>query len=550
MRIALTKYVTGVPVNLEILQFLDESSSFRIINEREIAAFERQVDDLTLRLGNMDGEFINFFSDVKAKDRVLARVIEDDRATFTGYASGKDIGFDVNGEYFSMMAFSSYRDFWDRAKKTRINLNFTDYEKTIGYFTLSGVMTKNLITTGVFSDLIRFIDIYDDLGARPIRFYADSADPNIGNNGRYRDLDENTTVAELLVAIMLYYNAEMYIDNDTNWFIMRRRLQRIGSTVHNLDDILRDDRPIIVKPFGSKIYDFVYSAVDAPAMSPPVLQSLQFVHPTNATGDQLPNNDTVEYIFEYRLTYVMANGAESEPSDPVYVTYPAAQYGSSPDDFRGYQGVFRIPAAPLEDAHHRLLYRSVLERVSRPDEDPVYVFHPELYAIKRFNDNLEATYTDGSVGSLVQPLPRSFNKIPISAWVTYDEILGTWGAPIYDTVAGNATPNGEVFNVLPQLRFKDQSNKVVAYSLLDVFAFFGRDTTIDIIRDTWVNLLRTTSILVVPVEGKNFRVGDLVTNSRNIFPNLHPKSNKFVIKRAEIDGVKEESELELVPVLL
>ena len=533
MKITLDKLVDGIGTLTDLSKNIDETANITITNERERTEFERVVEDIHLNISNLHDEQTNFLSDVNATTRLRIEMIEDDRKIFVGYMNNKSLSFDVKQRWMSFDAFASYKLFWERAESTRIFNRV--FSRTV-YDTIERILKFNFFQDYRFSDLITGIDIRGDLATKKIRSDVFSSDPEIGNNGRYTDLDSNTTVAELMKAIALYHNAEYFIDNENGKLVMQRRFDIVDDIQHNLDNIMRDDKQVEVKSFGTKKYDFLYAPFRVPKP-----KSVVFLRMIGGTKGG-PNPSFQSRLFTYYVTYII-NDIETEPSDPFTIEIPAI-IRSAPDDVTFANPVFYLPLGP-SGVTERRVYRNhviftVIELIDTPE--------PQLQFQVR--NNTTTTIIDSSVFYKDTFLVTSRPSVNVGAWFSYNESNETWNEPILDLIGGDNTPSGEIFNILPQLRFRSPNdpNTLLNYNIIDIFAFFGKENSFEEIRSNWLDLLRTKSLIIAPVTGRNYIVGDSVINSQKIFPNVRPRTDKFVIKKAVIDPIKNESELELIPV--
>lgn len=532
MTILLSKNISGVKTTLDVSRLLDEETNVIISNERERFDLQRIVDDLRMNASNFNSELADFFSDVKGSDIISVSTNDDGRITFRGEVFMKSLSFDVRDEWCSMSAYHVYKTFWERARQTRIQLVFSPQEKSLVFETLGNVLRKNLIdrssSNPAFSDLFQTVDVDSDLTLSELRYYADSSNPLIGNDGKYAHLDTSLTVAELLEALMLYFNAEMYIDNDSGHMVFSKRYPIINDKQWELSDILRDDSKIEMQQFGAKSFKYIYAPTKVLNPAAPIF--LSFI------DGQIPNspNPTINsYTYEYRYT-CWIDDVETLPSQPLYVDIPYKKWVK-----------MKLPAV-LPMVQRRSLYRSIVEMSAISTVPPI--FHPEMYFLRDVDGYVETTLTDAFLGDKnSQFFSTSFKGLFEAAWIGYDEAKGEWLDPIYDVLNGSNTPIGDVYSIIPSLRFLDNSGQSKPFSFNEMFKFFGGKDLANDVRTRWHDFVVSKPLLIVPAKGTGYMVGDSCKLSKKIFPNLK-SSSKMVIKKALINAYKEESDLEVLAI--
>lgn len=537
---------------IDITHRLDETFDVILTQELERDAFERVVEDIRLRVSNIDGMLTMLLGKTIAGTRWEICITEDDaftgigRLLFRGEIDAGSMKFDLRGEWMECTVFSLNRLFWDRAKTTRINRQFSDPEKSLVYAPLVFVLEREIgagrrdsagmpLFTG---DLFGAIEMSDELASRQIRFYADAAGDNIvGNNGLYADLDFSTTVFDLLTAIGLYMNAECFVDCERDCLVIQKRCTVNNDRVNRGDpgaelsqrivESGSDNSPALAwRPADDARYDYLYAAFEITRAPQPV-----YLGQVLSTATLLGTLAGGRY-----LTYYLTNligGYESAPSMPlrVYLQPNALLTGPGQNEMGSYHITLRIPAGTAATTGRRL-YRTVAG-----SEDIVRL-------LAEFSGNASTAFEDVVSEQRNIPLPQEgFSST--AAWFSFDEETGRWNAPVLDCPAGVNEPAGKIFRILPELNFRNHNvpSIILPYDLYDVYAFFGKDNSFERIVALFDNLLMTVRMVECRVTGVNYRVGDTVSLFQNLIPG---HSGVFVIKKASVNLTAEESTLELI----
>jgi len=538
----------GDPV--DITHRINERATLRITNERERVDFERIVEDASISASDLDGTFTQMFRGVYGST-LFQLVVEDDRVIFRGNLLNRSLSVDVDNKMVTIPAYATFKEVMNRARSSRVNIppeHFPrfDPDGPVTYVSVKRILERNF-PHEQYGDLFGAIDCLDDIGDALIRFWATTTDTAIGNNGRYRDLSKTTTVAELLAAILLWHNAEAYVDIDTNNLTISRRRDLLSSVVHDIDAIMRDDAKIELLPYGAKKYDYLYAVYKILRPEPAQLVRMNHVLIHDLGFDGSPNHGDIGVQFTVTYLIVAYSGrVVSSPSIGTDVAVPPTDNGRGFPRSDIYYPTIRIPAPPAGTDTVKV-YRNYwgdegifeirsFDVASAPAEaDGSYVF-----------DDLDTRNYDENG----QPIKLETNNYPISlaAWFSYDEETGTWNEPIVDYGGSNA-PAGTVLSAVPVLRFAGQDSRDLPYDVFDIFAFFGREGDIRNsflgLREKWQRVLKTFPLLRVPAKGINYRVGDGGSTQR--FPNkMSDLSAGLVLKKAEIDVLKKESNLEFL----
>jgi hypothetical protein len=362
--------------------------------------------------------------------------------------------------------------------------------------------------------------------ARQIRFLSDSFDPNVGNDGRYIDLDPQTTMFELLTALSLYYNAELFIDPETNKLTMIRRNTVQNDLEHDLDKIIINTEPITYYDTDEKKYDYLKSAIQIP--KPDTLSGIIVRRRVNLLGAPW-----------YVMTYVVSTGAsdiESAASIPAYAE--DIDLNNSPSDpyyndksflVRRW---FHVPLGP-NGTMRRNIYTFV-------PGDPSHTKPTLLFSI---NDNTTTDITfDGYNPQGTSELNMAATP-PLELYYRYNEDTGKWEDSLYRKV-GDDVPPGKIFSINPELRFVNDDGTTKDTNIFDIFAFFGKETNIDIFAEQWIDFFIYEGKAVCTVAGLPYRVGDSFVTTRQ----FKIPAGKYVCKNAGNRLMKEQTAVELLRV--
>jgi hypothetical protein len=132
---------------------------------------------------------------------------------------------------------------------------------------------------------------------------------------------------------------------------------------------------------------------------------------------------------------------------------------------------------------------------------------------------------------------------PLEVYYRYNEATGKWEDPLYRRIDDDA-PVGKIFPINPDLQFLDAEGNTKATSIFDVFAFFGKETNLNMFAQQWQDFFIYKGKAACSVSGLPYRVGDSFITSR------HPKisAGKYVCKNAGNHLMKEETTVELIKV--
>jgi hypothetical protein len=587
--------------NIDITDYLDDESDMEIGQELEAKMFQRTVDDVQLHCSNLWEEFSQWLSTPGARNRVVIR--EDGRVLFRGEVESP-VNFDAREEWVSLDCFSLTKRFWDICKQTRIS-KATPIGKEDDLWTTVEEVIKREVTFDRFDNLFVGYQINALYATRRIRFWGYTADESIGNNGRYKDLDPRLTLDELLKAMTVYYNADIFIDPETQVLVMQPRDEVLNDLNHQLDDIIEEDDEETIHLYDEKI-DYLGLSLNFAKPTAPAVRKTEGVQ---AGKGLQPGRYKWAATFIYRsggLEVESMLGDESDPLDLLALPSGGA-YNVSVD----------VPFGP-GGCVARKLYRTKNGGVGN------------LYLVGRIDNNSDVSFNDTvPIEQLQVPAPKRSQGGTI--WLRFDEETGLWDDPIIGDEDGLNMPFGEIFDVTPRLHFlakpfgygieiaaiypyagktrirtkgengfsrglgvkindtncvpplegfyiisevfddnqtfsidgplvtasgvggtavrwydqdKDELLDVGTESLFDVFAFFGNEKDqLDKIQEQWRKLFVSRKRVRMTAKGLNFRVGDSASLNRRI---NGLTVGKCVIKRAKNNLTKERTTLELL----
>lgn len=601
---------------------LDYETDIQLNQELERQAFQRTVEDVRLRCGNLNGFFTTLFDGMSPTARWEV-VIRDARILFRGEVDNESITFDVGKEWVEFDVFSVTKVFWDAAKTIRITKAVSEFGvdvslgTTIELFITVEQLIKREITLDKFGGIIAGYSISALYAQRHIRFWAYTSDRAIGNNGRYRDLDPRTTIDELLKAMSIYYNAEFFIDPATQFLVMQKRGSVLNDVKTNLNDVIEDDEKIDIQLFDEQKID--YLGLSLKLGTPGQTQLRDGGYTVLAAGEKGLGAGRYMWLstFFYRSGDLIVESPAGLQSSPLEL-----KMGGSAAVPVTYQALLKMPLGPT-NVTGRKLYRTRNSGAGK-------FYH--VLTIENNTDEIRTdTVPDTSLGKPLSSLSLSGNT-----WIRYDEESGTWVEKIVEDPAGLNRPNGKVFEVTPKLRFvskpygptaseidmigwatwrgeittfvrtvaphnvtendrvklsftecapnvdgehkvvgtvtstdlfidgsvptspgrggvmqtiqdldQQESLDVAEENILDLFAFFGGETNIDVFRTQWQDMFYTKRRAILTAKGIDYRLGDSVELNRS-FNGL--KFGNGVIKKAGNNLSSERTALEIISI--
>jgi len=505
----------------DITPYLMVEERFVITQETERQAFQRTVDDVRLSLSNMRDVFSGLFARTGPTTRWVLEIYGDTRKLFRGDIDNESIDFTQNGKTVTFDAFSSTKLFWDRAKKTFIHP--TDVYIQVGpYIDLQTLLNHQMVITNLYNN--RKIMNGFDAGRyanRQIRIAGLTTDPDIGNEGLFIYLNDDTTWETFLKACALEYNAEFVMDIDTQVVRMLSRGKGLSSNVRDIDALLKSDSPIDVFWIDDQKIDYLYFMGNVQQPTPVFLNFL-----TNVGLPAFRRGITMYY-----LTTAVFEDQEAVASKPLTVTIPS-------DLSTDVHIKIRIPATQIQGVLSQNVYRWNPLGSSGSGAGFFLIANVPIS---------ETDLTDNFLGAqLAHPLPVT--NTFLNLWEHYDELTNGW-TTIADIRQGAGQPDGVIFSVLPDLHFRI-GETVVPDDPFWIFSLFGKqiDFTSPEVQADWADVFRTKRRAEVTVKGTDYRVGDRFISSRGTIPNDLTSSPEIIVKRAAIDPIAKETKLTLLTV--
>lgn len=524
-----TVLITRLPENAiyELTGYLDNDSAIELSQEEERDAFERVVDDVHLRLSNQSGIFHStIFGNSTPANRWIIKIIDADssRVLFLGDVDPTTVLMDVKTEWVEFDAFSATRLFWDEcdfAKIGRFTLSHF-FEWTLGssdYVTVQNFLTYLF---GPFGSSLTYRTVNAGVFAnRTIR--CGSNNPTLNNLGRLRELNPAMSVKQLLEGMAIYYNAEFYVDPDTELVMMVPRNIIRTSSVSSIDSIIEDDVEMAVEWSDSHKADYIYTyaqiAFDPPSLSQYILVS---------TGGGVSPGEQ-----HYVITHII-NGVEQ------FVSWPGLQVDLPPAAPNALYRVGLIVPTAMSSVTRRNIYRW--------DVNNAYNLGYRLigFVDGYFETSFLDLYNHDGFAQRTALSPNITNVA--SVWMGYDEPSGLWTEPILDV--GDNQPSGKIVDVRPQIQFTaiGDPETLLAYSPLQVLKFFGSDNTIENIHQQFLEMLLLKRRLRTTVKGTNFKVGDGYESAILSTQGGLGIHTRYVVKKAVMSlPLAEKTRLEMVP---
>ncbi|MBW7887458.1 MAG: hypothetical protein H3C35_03730 [Bacteroidetes bacterium] len=499
---------------------LDSESDIVLAQSRERDEFKRSVEDVKLVISDMDNSVNSIFKKYSINAVWDAIVSDSERQLYVGRVI-RPVTVEVTDEKISIQTYSKNKDFWEAAKKTLVrpvSQFIKQSENIFGiYTTVETLISWNCdrLKNNIGFSGYAINELYKN---RKIRCIDDSTDPSIGNDGRYSDLVAKTTVFDLLTAMCKYYNAEMFIDPETNLFTMNKRNTIITSRQWNLDELLLDDERIEISDTDEKKYDYIHSYF---ALAKPVTAVAAQVAESGKSGIKAG-------IYYYHWSYVVKNGdieieSEASVSSAPITIIDSSQLGKT------YAITATIPLGPSGTVK-RNLYR--------------YVSPNNYRLVTSIEDNTTTQYIDLKASSEIENNQRAnFTPVNGDIYFAYDEETGKWTRSILPS--GGQEIDGTVFDIDPQLDFRNSDGSVREKNLSDTFAFFGREIDLTTFAKQWIDMFITKPKVKCAVRGLPYRLGDEFVSYR------HPRipAGKYVVKKADNHLMRERTNLELIKVI-
>jgi hypothetical protein len=518
----------GAVVTTDVTPEILSSGQVIITQELERGAFQRVVDDFHIEGSDLTSVFNTIFAGIEPTDKIYLQVTHGGRGLFYGQVNSPSVERDNQNSSMMFDCFSATRTFWDAVQQLKVRRTDTPSYPT-GYVWLEGLFNRELLSRHQLKskNIIKEIDIRE-YTTRYIRDWILTGSAAV-DAGMFRNIDPELTWADLLKAMAVYYNAEFWIDPDTNYLRMSPRNSILSATIRSLDGH-------VINPGFKTVYldseqiDYLYTFTKTLGKPDPIFG---LTHNEGGIGMWHSGEScSLKYTWVFEQDGVEI---ESTPSDPIGFAIEDVQDDNDNWIWHG-QINFWLPAAPT-GVKRRKLYLSW------------QAVHGEIPGSSGGLYRLCEMYVDGNaqaMGILYIESPPSGTPAPttvppVSAWQRFTA-AGGWDAPIPDYGNGVGAPGGKILDVRPQIKFTplDDMTTVYAYNPVATFNFFNNDMTIDIMRTQYLDLFLPLMRAVFKVDLMDLRVGDGV--SLMSIPGAR-RSENLLIKRAVVDAIAEETEL-------
>jgi hypothetical protein len=508
-----TVEIISTTAEYDITNRLNENTDLTLTQELERGAFERVVSDVNITMSNNNGLADTIFGGTVNPTTKWEVIVKDDNynTLFRGHIE-TPIKFDKNKEWCSFTAFSRTRAMWDRFDETKISSPIPTSTNDVTA-TLAEFFNLQFLVIGLLRDIIQGIDL-TEYATRSIRMWADEIAPT-GNNGRWREVNPDMTWKEVIEEMLLYYNAEIYVDNETLEFKMIKRGSQINATAQDIDDKVHDDAAMDLRQWDKNPYDYLHSYADVIPAAPTYNDTISV--PTAGLTQGTHNYIMTSIVDEFETFGSFEIGIRVFMNNPPYPFFDV---------------VLNIPSS-FEGTTSRKLYR----------QDPSLPSGTGYRLVVEISGNTAMTYNDHTSAALLLAHSQlGFIYRSASAWHKYNHSTGTWDAPILDVLGGRNKPVGTVLDVRPHIQFTEigMPEELRPYNPYEVLDFFNRDMTTSQFRVNFRDLFLAKMGVTVTAKGDTYKIGDTITTTKV------GTVNTFLVKRAALNLTKEKTELDLI----
>ncbi len=501
---------------------------------RERDEFKRTVEDVKLKISDQQNELTNTLRKYPITSVWDVIVKDSDRQLFAGRID-RPVTSDVKEDWIEVQCFSKNKEFWEKAKVTKIlpfmqnsfvKVDTSIYSEYVLVLTLLQYNLDRFAQEGIFAGY----DIDALYNNRKIRWAWGSDSADVGNQGRYVDLDPKTTIYEILTAMAIYYNAEFFIDAETNKFTMIRRNSIQNDVEHDLDELLINTEGISFDDSDGKKYDYVKVAYGIPKPADMYTQ--------DRSGSGIPY-DTVMYTLK-----TIIEGIESTSSneyDP-YLLLKVDPYGGPTTS--SYKP-FVIPNPPTG-----FTYASIYQKGDSGWSKIIDLSDENISAnatiFERTSEGLVVNITPTQIHNLVKTNGQIFTNYSVvgDLYIRYDELIGTW-TTLFKQSSDIDLPQGKIFDSTPSLKFiNPATNQVEATNYYWAYYFFGREYDINIFAQQFQDFFIYKGKISCTIKNLPYRVGDTFITAK------HPKipAGKYLCKNARNKLMREQTQIELIKI--
>ena len=560
---------------------IDAESEVQDSQEIELDVMQRAVDDVQLSFSNLDGYFSTLFlsepPSTVFKMRIYDDTMQPQRLMFKGRMTTPKT-FSVRDQKLNLRIFATEKLFWENAGLTRVLYDYKNYisqfmKPNVSPFdTVQNFLSEQLIGRTEFSGLISNLVVDPAFASRPVRIYVTYSKINIITRGCFFSIDQTMTISELLAAFALYYNAEFWIDPETDSLMMTPRCAVLNDTQTDLDSILEDDEDISFDDCDDLKYDYLHAALSLPPPGDPawVTTVYNFISGFASSFDGISNS--ASYL-QNGIPKVITSGYDEGPYAWGYtysVSIDGVNYIESPMSsickdtgpqllLRGVEllrnAVLIIPTGPTATVF-RTIYRYGFISIRGEDGIGQWV----SIKIGTIQDNTTTIFVDNQADSRdISQVYYSQQMASGDIYYSYDEVKGVWNAPVVNPTSSFplVSPIGggiRIFDILPGIRFQflpTNSNTGGSYATAtattgDVYDFFGSEPSSQTFVEHFIDLLRIKRRIKATIKGTAYRIGDSFISRRGIFPNDYTPDKRAVARIVQNRFIAQRSYVELV----
>ena len=500
----------------DVTPYLDNDADIELTQEDERDAFERVVGDIHIKASNQSGIFHRtIFGNSTPVNKWETKVIDEStRKLFLGRVDPTAVIIDAKTEWMELDAFAATGLFWEECDQATMG-KFASMWTANDYIRLADLLASLFYVVGLTYRGIN-IGIFAD---RRIRCASDNS--TIGNIGRLKEINPDMTVKQFLEVCAIYYNAEFYVDPESELVTMIPRNVLSGPVIKSIDDVLEDDTEMAVEWADSQKADYIYTFMANAPLRPPLF------------GQAFGGGGMKRGTYGVLMTGVF-DGAEA------LLSWPATYFDlGDPPEHTDWQVTYGVQTTEYPTIQQRNIYR--------------YNYNDAQLGWRRVGyvlGNSYAVFTDGFEPNEFAQFPQLSPGISniISAWLGYNETSGLWLDPIFDI--GTNKPAGKIVDVRPQIQFTEigDPSTLRPYSALEVLSLFAMDNTLPNIHQQFLEMLLLKRRLKVIVKGTNYRVGDGYSSQLLSSQGGLGLLTNYLVKKAVVKILKEKTQLEMVPV--
>jgi len=556
----LLKHITQTnATETDITNLVDVESPFVQTRELERDAFQRTVSDLYCKVSDFNETVSNEIWGAEASDKFILSVVRTDGIITGKYVIDRELTVrSAKEEKIIITAFSQERAFWDWAAEQKMQpiINAIDasaLSSTTGYIDLEDLMDQLIasleqvgicadysVPTGIQMRNNYVLNLQFGTNAQAWTkefeqtYYAQFRRPE--NKVRIGMMAPDMTVQSFLYALLKYHNLELLIDPNTDTLTIHCRNTVINDRNTDLSSFVVDETDIQVVFSDTKKYDFIKTYSDG--YRPPNLVTKGFLFQP-FDGWSTPGLPNGSYDFIYTVTDTSDN--ESRASDVCTVIL--AHDDVSKNDWGAtvsamMRPMFQIPTLPNDYNSLRLYYRPTgsgsfifckggsLPGIFKSESQRIIEMDTPISTILAIAGDNGNIYVDDA------------RRAGVTQFMSVDDVTGTMTFTLDD-------PAGNVFDTIANIQFVDvQYRDVLSQANAEDLKYFfnGPNNTSEWVA-RWSDLLETKRRVITEMYGTDYQIGDgftlyKIAKLRDI--------KQLIVKKAEIDEIKETTRLELI----